>query len=157
MNAEVRGHTFTNNMDIFLEHTQLHWIQWISLINPIISLEWGFWCPLVPSFLTGIFISVPAPYQPANLGARSPSQGDCYDHVVHVPTSGCGWEIGSVNTRAPTHAYNPYTHTHTGTHAHSHARAHTHTHAHKGWAQSSCHKNGDNLCSASLSSWLDRG
>lgn len=38
-NARVRGRTFTNNMNIFLDNTQLHWIQWIYLINPIISFE----------------------------------------------------------------------------------------------------------------------
>lgn len=42
VNVHVRGHTFTNNMNIFLDNTQLHWIQWIYLINPINSFEWGF-------------------------------------------------------------------------------------------------------------------
>ncbi len=59
VNAHVRGHTFTNNMNIFLDNTQLHWIQWIYLINPIISFEWGFLCPLVSSFLTEIGVFVP--------------------------------------------------------------------------------------------------
>lgn len=45
VNAHVRGHTFTNNMNIFLDNTQLHWIQWIYLINPIISFEWGISVP----------------------------------------------------------------------------------------------------------------
>lgn len=93
VNAHVRGHTFTNNMNIFLDNTQLHWIQWIYLINPIISFEWGFLCPLV-SFLTEIGVFVPG-CQAASLRGWSPSQGDCYDHVVFVPTSGCGGEIGS--------------------------------------------------------------
>lgn len=98
VNAHVRGHTFTNNMNIFLDNTQLHWIQWIYLINPIISFEWGFLCPLVSSFLTEIGVFVPG-CQAASLRGWSPSQGDCYDHVVFVPTSGCGGEIGSAQAK----------------------------------------------------------
>lgn len=98
VNAHVRGHTFTNNMNIFLDNTQLHWIQWIYLINPIISFEWGFLCPLVSSFLTEIVVFVPG-CQAASLRGWSPSQGDCYDHVVFVPTSGCGGEIGSAQKK----------------------------------------------------------
>lgn len=78
-NARVRGRTFTNNMNIFLDNTQLHWIQWIYLINPIISFEQGFLCPLVFSFLTEIGVFVPG-IQAASLRGWSPSQGDCYDH-----------------------------------------------------------------------------
>ncbi|MED6231384.1 hypothetical protein ATANTOWER_000004 [Ataeniobius toweri] len=33
--------------------------------------------------------------QAASLRGWSPSQGDGYDHVVLVPTSGCGEEIGN--------------------------------------------------------------
>lgn len=71
VNAHVRGHTFTNNMNIFLDNTQLHWIQWIYLINPIISFEWGFLCPLVSSFLTEIAVFVPG-CQAASLRGWSP-------------------------------------------------------------------------------------
>lgn len=95
VNACVRGHTFTNNMNIFLDNTQLLRIQWIYLINPIISFEWGFLCSLVASSLTETGVFVPG-CQAASLRGWSPSQGDCYDHVVFVPTSGCSGEIGSV-------------------------------------------------------------
>lgn len=100
VNARVRGHTFTNNMNIFLDNTQLHWIQWIYLINPIISFEWGFLRPSV-SVLTEIGVFVPG-CQAASVRGWSPSQGDCYDHVAFVPTSGCGGEIGR-HTHEQTH------------------------------------------------------
>lgn len=92
VNVHVRGHTFTNNTNIFLDNTQLHWIQWIYLINPIISFEWGFLCPLVSFFLTEIGVFVPGCWA-ASLRGWSPSQGECYDHVASVPTSGCSAEI----------------------------------------------------------------
>lgn len=98
VNVHVSGHTFINNMNIFLDITQLHLIQWIYLINPIIAFQWGFLYPLVSPFLTEIGVFVPG-CQAASLRGWSPSQGDCYDHVVFVPTSGCGREIGSGKER----------------------------------------------------------
>lgn len=122
VNTGVRGRTFANNMNIFLDNTQLHWIQWIYLINPIISFERGFPCPLVSSFLTQIGVFVPG-CQGASLRGCSPSQGDCYDHVLFVPTSGCGGEIVSESR---------HTHTHTEKETQKHTLTNTHLKTQRG-------------------------
>jgi len=58
--------------------------------------------------LSEIGVFVPG-CQPASLRGWFPSQGDCYDHVVLVPTSGCGGEIGSEREEEK----KTHTHTHT--------------------------------------------
>lgn len=49
--------------------------------------------PIGLLFFTEIGVFVPGG-RAASLRGWSPSQGECYDHVASVPTSGCSVEIG---------------------------------------------------------------
>lgn len=87
----------------------------------------GFLCPLVSSFLTEIGVFVPG-CQAASLRGWSPSQGDCYDHVVFVPTSGCGEEIGSAQEKKKEKKEKTHTHTDRNTNTSAHITKQEYTH-----------------------------